>query len=891
MRVARVWSLIIAALVGDAADIRVRVQDSSGAPMAAEAIIENTGTGERRAFRIDAVDGGRIVADAPGSYRLIVHRESFVSRTERLVLSDDKPREIQLQLAAGAPTFVANVVAATALPGADLDATVLPTNLRVASEENLHASGGLEIADFLNRRMNGVFLNEIQGNPFQPDLNFRGYTASPLLGTPQGISLFLDGVRVNQPFGDVVSWDLLPRAAISEVTLIPGSNPLFGLNTLGGAISLRTKDGVLDSGTKLAVSGGSFSRLNSDFEHGASRRDGLNWFVANSFLFEKGWRDSSNSNVRQFFGRLGRQSSRSSISLTASYANNGLLGNGLQEFRLLEQNYSSVYTKPDLTASRAPSLTLLYRRALNSAWSVSSNAYFRYVRSLTLNGDINEESLDQSLYQPNAAEQAALRAAGLSGFPLSGENAANTPFPRWRCIANVLLRDEPSEKCNGLINVGASQQRNYGLSVQVSRSAASHQFTAGGAFDGNSVGFRQSSELGYLNPDRTVTGLGAFGDGVTGGTQDGEAFDTRVHLSSRVHSFGFYATDTFRATPSLAVTISGRFNRVSIDNADRIRPLAGPGSLTGQHSYQRFNPAAGLTYRLTPSLQTFFNYSEGSRAPTAIELGCADPNTPCKLPNALAGDPPLRQVLTRSFEAGARSAGESVVRWSAAYFHLANRDDILFVASEQTGFGYFKNFGRTRREGIELDGSFRVGAAWIGAGYTFLDATYQSGEQVNGEANSSNDDEFITIQPGDRLPILPRHVYKLFADVPVAAKLTFHAGLNGASASTARGNENGLHVPDGQSFLGPGGSPGFAVVNLGATCRLSTRAELFVNTNNVFDRRFYSASQLGPAGILPNGNFIARPLPPSGGEYPIFQSTFFAPGAPRAAWLGLRLRF
>ena len=89
----------------------------------------------------------------------------------------------------------------------------------------------------------------MQGNPFQPDLNYRGYTASPLLGTPQGLSVYMDGVRLNQPFGDVVSWDLIPRQAIASMTLMPGSNPLFGLNTLGGALSIQTKDGRDAPGT------------------------------------------------------------------------------------------------------------------------------------------------------------------------------------------------------------------------------------------------------------------------------------------------------------------------------------------------------------------------------------------------------------------------------------------------------------------------------------------------------------------------------------------------------------------------------------------------------------------------------------------------------------------
>src|SRR5450759_822950 len=119
----------------------------------------------------------------------------------------------------------------------------------------------------MNRRLNGVYVNEVQGNPFQPDVNYRGYTASPLLGTPEGISVYMDGVRMNQPFGDVVSWDLIPRIAISEAALMPGSNPLFGLNTLGGAVSIQSKDGNSQPGTGIEVSGGSYGRRSAEVEH------------------------------------------------------------------------------------------------------------------------------------------------------------------------------------------------------------------------------------------------------------------------------------------------------------------------------------------------------------------------------------------------------------------------------------------------------------------------------------------------------------------------------------------------------------------------------------------------------------------------------------------------
>ena len=138
--------------------------------------------------------------------------------------------------------------------------------MQAANQRDIENSGALNLSDFLNKRLNGVYVNEIQGNPYQPDLNYRGYTASPLLGTPQGISIYMDGVRLNQPFGDVVSWDLIPKFAVSEVALMPGSNPLFGLNTLGGALSLQTKDGRGGNHTEITLTGGSFGRKIGEFE-------------------------------------------------------------------------------------------------------------------------------------------------------------------------------------------------------------------------------------------------------------------------------------------------------------------------------------------------------------------------------------------------------------------------------------------------------------------------------------------------------------------------------------------------------------------------------------------------------------------------------------------------
>src|SRR5262249_9659493 len=153
-------------------------------------------------------------------------------------------------------------------------------------------------------------------------VNYRGYTASPLLGTPEGLSVYMDGVRQNQPFGDVVAWDLIPKIAISEVALMPGSNPLFGLNTLGGALSIETKRGYSAPGASLTVSGGSFGRRAAEFEYGGSNAMGLNWYVAGNLFREDGWREHSPSEVRQSFAKLGWQHAKTSVALSFAYADN-----------------------------------------------------------------------------------------------------------------------------------------------------------------------------------------------------------------------------------------------------------------------------------------------------------------------------------------------------------------------------------------------------------------------------------------------------------------------------------------------------------------------------------------------------------------------------------------
>ena len=794
-----------------------------------------------------------------------------------------------------------DVISTTPLPGVGLPKAEIPANVQSATSRDIDESQATDLADFMRRRLGSVHINDMQGNPFQADVSYRGFTASPLLGTPQGLSVYMDGVRMNQPFGDVVSWDLIPRGAIANISLMPGSNPLFGLNTLGGALAIQTKDGRSHPGSAMQVMYGSYGRRSLELEHGGFNDKGLSWYGLVNLFKEQGWRTESPSDVRQLFGKLGWRNANTDLKLTMAYADNQLYGNGLQEYRFLANDYSSVYTKPDITQNKSLLLNLAASHSVNNNVLLSGNAYYRRITTHTLNGDINTGSLNQSVYQPNAADRAALTAAGYSGFPTAGANAGNTPFPFWRCIAQALQKDEPAEKCNGLLTSTASTQISYGLSGQSTfyqlLAGRKNQLTVGAALDESKTDFQQNGQLGYLNPDRSVTGVAAFGDGVNGGDIDGAPYDTRVSLLSKVRTWSLYATNTIALPENLHLTVSGRYNQTQVRNNDQINPGGGPESLDGNHRFSRFNPAIGVSWVPSRTLSAYVGYNEGSRAPTAIELGCANPDRPCKLPNAMAGDPPLNQVVARTIEAGVRG-GDAGLSWNVGVFRTDARDDILFVADDQAGFGYFKNFGKTRREGIELGLSGKTGAWRFGANHTVLNATYRSAETVNGSSNSSSSaaapglDGTIGIKSGDRIPLIPQQQFKAYLDYQLNPAFSMGLSMIAVSSALARGNENNSHQADGTYYLGAGKSAGYAIFNLAARYQVEPKMQVFMQISNLFDRKYANAAQLGSTGFNAAGNFQARPFAQNAnGEYPLQHSTFVAPGAPRMIWAGMRYSF
>ncbi|TMH58131.1 MAG: TonB-dependent receptor [Betaproteobacteria bacterium] len=729
-------------------------------------------------------------------------------------------------------TPVVEVIGVTPLPGFGVPAAQVPANVQAVTGAEIMRQHPLSLPEFMSRRLSGVNVNENQGNPFQPDLTYRGFAASPLLGMPQGISVYQDGVRINEPFGDTVNWDLIPTAAISTINLIPGSNPLFGLNTLGGALSIRTKSGAQYPGTAATLYGGSFGRRSVDVQRGGANGE-FDYFVSASAFREDGWRVQSPSDVRQFFSKLGWQDGTTDIDFSITHAESDLTGNGLLPQSMLRADPKQIYTLSDHTRNRMTLLTLNATRWLTGDLLWSGTAYYRGSGKNTINGDVNEVSDPRN---------------NVTGYDDGDPNASS-------------------------VNRTRTRQRGYGFSTQAALTSGDppgrgNLVIVGGGYDRSASDFRQSYQLGGFNADRSTAPTGA---------------ETEiVDLDGGTSTASLFVTDTHSPNPRWHLTGSARYNVTRVRTADGLSPPLPPpaAGLGSDLSFAKLNPAVGAAYTPEGAPGFYAGFSQGNRPPSPVELGCADRNSPCHLPNAMASDPPLKQVVARTIEVGARARTASGLRWNAALFRTMNYDDILFVSSSVSS-GFFTNFGKTRRQGLEaalerLEGKF----SWA-LNYSLIDATYRSSAALFSQANSTADaNGDIQVSPGDRIPGIPRHHLNAAATYDLTDRTTVGAGAVAVSRQVARGNDNNRHQPDGVNFLGPGEIAGYAIFNLNLDYKLDRGLRAFAKLANVFGRRYATAGAL-QQNFFPGGNLAAP-----GAQV---NETFYAPGAPRALWIGIQL--
>jgi len=276
------------------------------------------------------------------------------------------------------------------MPGLNLTREEIPGNVQSITAEEIRDSHAVTMAELMNGRLQSVNVNDYQGNPFQMDVTYRGFTASPQIGTPQGLSVFMDGIRVNEPFGDVVNWDLIPMNALAGIDVFPGSNPVFGLNTLGGAIAVRTKNGFDDPGTDISVLAGSFGRKQAMLSTGGSRGKVAGFFALNHFE-EKGWRNDSPSEVRQVFGKGSFRTDNVDLHGSVTYVENNLIGNGLIPIEMYKEDSESVFTSPDQTKNQLLQFQIAGAFQVNDNFSVTGQAYHRKSDRHAVTGDVNRD--------------------------------------------------------------------------------------------------------------------------------------------------------------------------------------------------------------------------------------------------------------------------------------------------------------------------------------------------------------------------------------------------------------------------------------------------------------------------------------------------------------------
>jgi len=734
-------------------------------------------------------------------------------------------------------------------PGAGVDSD---DALRL-TRGDLARGGRPDLIGALAREVAGVTLQDAQGNPWQPVLVYRGQTASGAQGQAQGLAAYLDGARFNLPFGDTVAFDLVPDAALRSVELVD-SSPVYGLNALGGALVLETATGRSDPGVMGAASLGAYGAREVSLAAGgaAGRWSG---FAAVQLRGEDGWRDYSTSRLASGFAALGYDGAHAGLHAKLVLASTGLSGNGAAPEELLAVRRSGVFTHPDRTETRFARVSLHPWAELAPTTRLQAAFYAQWQKSRALNGDAAD-------IEPCEDAPGLLCLESES----EGEEEAEVLTDRRGRPIRALAGDPTY----AVFNRGALTARAFGLLAQITDRrpllGGSNVLTIGTSLDYGRSAFAASTTLGTLDDTRGVQDAGPVI------AQNDNAI-APVSVVTRNLYAGFFAAETLPLGPDLRLEAGLRYNLAAIRLDDRIGT-----ALDGRHHFARLNPGLELDWDAAPGLSLRVGYAESNRAPTPAELSCADPDAPCSLANFFVADPPLRQVVARTWELGASgqaNPGGWHIAWLASVYRADSRDEIRRVASGVRGRAYFQNLGDARRQGIEVSLTATRGGLRVATTYALSDATNRSDVRIASPGNpAAGEDGAITIRPGDRLPGVPRHSANLNLD---------YAGKAGAWRRFSVGGT--LSARSGQVLLGDESNraalvPGYLLVDLRARIELLREIVLFGEVRNVLNRRFATFGTFGEIGEVSLAEVPGASSP-----------RFLGPGAPRRWTIGLRRGF
>jgi iron complex outermembrane recepter protein len=744
------------------------------------------------------------------------------------------------------PTAVSEVtvIATTPIPGAGVDRDKAPVETTVLGAGDLVRDGEPNELRTLGEQVGGVNLDSAAGNPFQPSLYFHGFEASPLQGTSEGLAVYVDGVRFNQAFGDTVNWELIPSVAIDRLT-IEGSNPLFGLNALGGSIDTALKTGFAFQGAEADLSGGSFGQVQGDWQYGRKVGDTA-LYIAASALHQDGWRDLQSSDIQNVYADWGWRRDRIELHLDVRFANSDLNGPGTSPIELLVADPQAQFTAPNNIKNRYAEISTRGSYRLDDATSVQGVLYYGYFKQLVVNGNAPDD----------------LPCGDGSGLLCNDDDDSTTTGG---ATIPALFGDDPYSYSE--LDDQTTETSSFGASAQVVNTSPvfglKNHVVAGLSYDGAHTGFGAVSYIGGIKPvTREFIGPGVLID------EPGN--DIPVQVSVDDDAYGVFASDTLDLKPKLSVTLSGRYNNAVIRLHDRLG-----GDLSGDHNYTRFNPAVGASWRPTPWLTAYAGYADSNRAPTPSELSCASPEDSCSLANFFVGDPDLKQVVAHTVEAGLRGGvspyAGARLSYSIGLYQTELDNDIIFVNSTTLNRAYFTNIDKTRRQGVDADVQLKSGPWFAYVAYSHTEAIYQSGFVEAGGSNpAANSNGDLRIRIGDRLPGVPLNQIKVGLQIQASDKFSLGATAVAQSGQYLFGDE--ANQTDEL--------PGFFNLSLNASYQLTAHLQLFARAENVTNESYYSYGTFSPAASVYLAQAPNATNPRS-----------YSPAAPIGGFGGIRVSF
>ncbi|AFV86778.1 TonB-dependent receptor [Alteromonas mediterranea] len=753
-------------------------------------------------------------------------------------------------------------------------------NVQTLTQDDIEGSVNRSLPELLKTQLASVNLNDVQNNPFQPDLQYRGFTASPLLGLPQGISVYLNGGRVNEAFGDTVHWDLMPLDAIDTVSLYSGSNPLFGQNTLGGALALTTKTGFSFNANEIDLQAGQFGQKAASVESGG-HNDHWAYYVNLNHYEEDGWRDYSPSEVQQLFTSLAYKSDKMHLDMNLFMADNELLGNGASPIELLDiEGREAVYTHPDQTNNELTHVNITGDFVLTNTLSLTANMFYRDTQTQSINGDDSDFGACQfadgrvtlcEFEDDDDDDDAPLDSDGDDDddddLPVVGEGddieaVEFIGFDDDTALAEI--SDVDADELDGTYNTGHTDAKATGLSFQLAKQYAlsgfSSELIVGASYTKGDVNYAADTTFGILENEsaqdsRTVLPI----DGLM-------AQEARVRLDVDTTAWSLFFMNSTQLSSAVSLNLGGRFNRDHIVMEDLIDD--GEGSLDGNHRFTQFNPAVGVDITIDEQSQLNLAISQSSRTPSPAELSCADEDDPCRLPNGFVADPPLDQVVTQTIEANYTTRIDNI-DLMLNVFHSRSKDDIIFQqAGSVASRGYFINVDETQRQGVE----FSVGSTWekltYRLNYNYLNATYESTFTSFSPFNPQGPDRLVT--PGDKIPGQPEHLVKLYADYALTDKARLGAEVILASSQYFRGDE----ANENEKI------DGYVIANIYASYRFNDTFTASLRVNNVFDKDYETFGTYGEA------DEVLEDIYPD-----VDGAEFVGPAQPRMVSVNLKARF